>query len=160
MSALQGVLLASTAIGALLLSFVASEIPEGRDGYFYLPSTAGDVVFNHAGHELKVYACPLCHHEVLRADIEIQSCRNCHPATQAEGESVIACDVCHTFTQEDAEMEHDEMVESHTECATCHHPRDIPTAYHGKCTDCHAKIDREKYLDADGAARCGWCHLQ
>ena len=157
---MQGTILALTATAVLLIFILGTE-PEvdSREGIVYIPSSVGNVVFDHAGHIKDADLCIDCHHEADSGVEDIQSCRNCHPAIQNSNELIIDCKDCHDFTKEEVGLGHYDLTELHGDCDLCHYPRNVATAYHTKCTNCHIAVDEEKFRDKDNLVRCGWCHL-
>ncbi|MGD9547838.1 MAG: cytochrome c3 family protein [Candidatus Krumholzibacteriia bacterium] len=127
---------------------------------FYLPNSAGAVLFTHADHLDIVGDCETCHHE--SAAMDPRNCRSCHPATAAEGEPFRGCGSCHDDPDYTADfLDHAGLLEiEEHECSGCHDPVGVSDAYHALCNGCHLENDPDRFAGPGGQPLCAACHLR
>lgn len=115
--------------------------------------------FDHTDYlELHDSDCSTCHQEA--DDENAISCRTCHPPAQVEAQATRGCADCHDFDRDEDPLVHDDLIELHDDCGTCHAPRAVGAVYHDQCTACHVTTDPTRFRTGEGTVVCGWCHLR
>jgi len=158
----------AAALGALTVGLLAvaawgylrGETP-AQGSRYYWRSSAGAVVFDHAGHADYASDCGDCHHET-RSGLDAASCRGCHPAATPEEPAFVGCASCHDDGEYAADsLEHDELLEIHDpDCSGCHAARGVADVLHRQCGDCHREQAPERFVTAEGQTACAACHLK
>lgn len=123
------------AVVAAVYASVAGDKPVTTDR-FYLTSTAGSVLFDHAKHNEGADSCATCHHDLISS------------------RQAVSCEKCHGDEFDPADFEHSELKEFHDrECFTCHE-QTADDEQAASCRSCHPGRQENETRTLD----CTQCH--
>jgi len=123
------------AVAAVVIGYMTASETVATDR-FYLKNTAGNVLFDHGGHNETIESCATCHHSLYGA-AQVTSCEDCH------GDDVEA-----------AEFEHASLKEIHgQDCSACHEQKDDDDQARS-CRECHPYTQESE----EPLVSCTECH--